>query len=281
MNTQILRKAHLFALVAFVLLGVVVTATSTSYNNSQNQNENKNSSQQNKNSSQRNKNMVSKDNMNSNSSANQNVNDNTSAATSNQNTAVTAEGARVSASAVSSDDRKFMTTAAASGRKEVELSRLAAERATDPAVKQFAQRMVEEHSQANEQLMLMASKKGITLPNRRDAKTQSTLTRMQKLSGADFDRAYMKEAGVSEHEKAVKLFEEQSQHGTDADTRAFAAKLLPGIQEHLRMAREMSGTTSTDSNTNSNSNASGDVKSNMNRNANKNMNSNENKPPNP
>jgi putative membrane protein len=271
-NTQILKKAHLVALVAFVLLGVVVTASSTSYNSSQNQNENKNSSQQNKNSSQRNKNMVSNDNMNSNSNASQNVNENANAATSNQNTGTAAEGARVGASALSSDDRKFMTTAAMSGRKEVELSRLATERATDPAVKQFAQRMVEEHTRANEELMLMASKKGITLPNRRDAKLQSTLTRMQKLSGADFDRAYLKEAGVSEHEKAVKLFEDQSQHGTDADTRAFAAKLLPGIQEHLSVARQLSGT-ATDSNTNSNSN--------VNSNANKNMNSNANTPPNP
>jgi predicted outer membrane protein len=95
---------------------------------------------------------------------------------------------------------------------------------------------------------------------------------MQKLSGADFDRAYLKEAGVSEHEKAVKLFEEESQRGNDPDTRAFAGKLLPGIQEHLRIAREVSGTT-TDSNMNNNSN--------VNSNANKNMNSNANTPPNP
>jgi putative membrane protein len=57
---------------------------------------------------------------------------------------------------------------------------------------------------------------------------------MQKLLGADFDRAYLKEAGASEHEKAVKLFEHESQRGTGADLRAFAAKLLPGIQEHLQ-----------------------------------------------
>lgn len=145
---------------------------------------------------------------------------------------------------ISGSDRKFMMEAAVGGMKEVELGRLAAQKATNPELKQFAEKMVEEHSKVNDELKSLAAAKGVTLPSAPDARLQSTLTKMQNLSGAEFDRAYLKEAGVKEHEKAEKLFRDQSSRGKDPEARAFAAKVLPAVQHHLTEARGLESSVS-------------------------------------
>ncbi|HEV2704724.1 MAG TPA: DUF4142 domain-containing protein [Pyrinomonadaceae bacterium] len=141
--------------------------------------------------------------------------------------------------ALASDDRKFLMTAAMSGMKEVELSRMATTRASSEEVRRFAQQMVDEHTRSNQELMQLAASKGITLPTAPDAKLQSMLTRMGAMSGAQFDRAYLREAGVKEHRNAAKLFERESTRGRDADLTAFASRLLPAIRSHLSMAESM------------------------------------------
>ena len=81
------------------------------------------------------------------------------------------------------------------------------------------------------------------------------MTNLSNLSGAEFDKAYAK-LMVSSHKKKVSAFEKQSKDGTDAELKAFAAKTLPGVQEHLQMARALTGTAgSAGSNTNTNSNS--------------------------
>jgi putative membrane protein len=144
--------------------------------------------------------------------------------------------------ALSSTDRKFMMEAAAGGLAEVAMGRLATEHASSDAVKQYAQHMIDDHTKANDELMQLASTKGVTLPTGPDAKHQAMMTRMQGLSGAAFDREYIKNSGVKDHENMEKLFMKESTGAKDADTKAFAAKTLPTVQEHLRMAREMNGT---------------------------------------
>jgi putative membrane protein len=141
--------------------------------------------------------------------------------------------------ALSSMDRNFMTEAAAGGMAEVAMGRLALEHASSDAVKQYAQHMVDDHTKANEELMQLASTKGVTLPTGPDAKHQAMMTKMQAMSGAAFDREYVKNSGVKDHEKMEKLFQKESTGAKDADAKAFAAKTLPTVQEHLRMAREM------------------------------------------
>ncbi|HEY0083239.1 MAG TPA: DUF4142 domain-containing protein [Pyrinomonadaceae bacterium] len=138
-------------------------------------------------------------------------------------------------------DREFMMRAVMSGVKEVELSRLAATRATREDLREFAQRMVEEHTAKNAELMQLAAAKGLTLSGTPDTQLRSMLTRLGALSSAEFDRAYLKEAGVKEHRNAVKLFERASTRAVDADVRSFAAATLPAIRMHLSMAETMSG----------------------------------------
>jgi putative membrane protein len=95
--------------------------------------------------------------------------------------------------ALNPDDRSFLEKAAVGGKSEVELGQLALEKAQSEDVKQFGQRMVTDHSQANSQLMGLADKMSLTLPTALDRENQSKKDRLAKLSGAKFDKEYMNE----------------------------------------------------------------------------------------
>lgn len=142
---------------------------------------------------------------------------------------------------LSSMDKKFMMEAAAGGMAEVEMARMAVDKASSDDVKKYAQQMIDDHTKASAELMQVASTKGVTLPTGPDAKHMALMEKLRNMSGADFDRMYIKEAGVNDHSKMEKLFQKESTGGKDADTRAFAAKTLPTVQMHLKMARDMSG----------------------------------------
>ena len=134
------------------------------------------------------------------------------------------------------DSATFATDAAQGGMAEVEMGRLASERGTDPAVKEFGARMMADHSKANGELKSLAAKKGMQLPGDMNSSQKSELDKLAKLSGADFDKEYMSTM-VSDHQTDVKEFETQSKNGNDADIKAFAGKTLPTLQEHLQMAQ--------------------------------------------
>lgn len=134
------------------------------------------------------------------------------------------------------DSATFATDAAQGGMAEVEMGRLAAQRAADPAVKAFGQRMVADHSKANEELKSLAARKGLRLPPEMNSDQKSELDKLSKLSGAEFDKEYMSTM-LSDHQTDVKEFEAQSKDGNDADIKSFAGKTLPTLQQHLEMAR--------------------------------------------
>jgi Predicted outer membrane protein len=183
---------------------------------------------------------------------------------------------------LNSDDRKFIMEAAHGGMMEVKLGHLAADKATNADVKQFGQRMVDDHSKANSELMALASQKGVTLPAMSDtammnSSSQSTdqatatsqamdqqstadtaatkerharvdtgamlkdgkeMNKLSGLSGDAFDREYVNMM-VKDHEKDVKEFETASMKAKDLDVRAFAAKTLPTLREHLQQVRDI------------------------------------------
>jgi putative membrane protein len=132
-------------------------------------------------------------------------------------------------------DNTFVNKAANGGMAEVKLGTLATQKAANADVKAFGQRMVDDHSKANDELKQLASQKGITLPTNIDAKEQAKYDRLSKLSGAEFDREYMKEM-VSDHHTDVSEFRHESQSGSDPDVKAWAAKTLPTLEQHLQMA---------------------------------------------
>jgi putative membrane protein len=134
-------------------------------------------------------------------------------------------------------DQTFVTKAAAGGIAEVELGKLAQEKGTSDQVKSFGQRMVTDHSKANDELKTLAQNKNITLPTEMDAHDKAAHDRLAKLSGAAFDRAYM-QAMLTDHRKVVNEFRHESTAGQDPDIKSFAAKTLPTIEEHVKLAQE-------------------------------------------
>jgi putative membrane protein len=133
-------------------------------------------------------------------------------------------------------DTDFMTKAALGGMAEVELGKLAATKAQSAEVKQFAQKMVAEHTKANDELKALAGEKNFSMPVRLDAKHQAVMDKLNGLSGADFDKAYV-EAMVADHEETVATFKSEADGGKDADVKAWAGKTLPNLQMHLDMIK--------------------------------------------
>ena len=137
--------------------------------------------------------------------------------------------------AVPAPDRTFVEKAAAGGAAEVEGGKLAEQRATNDKVKQFGARMVQDHSKANDELKQIAAGKGLQLPSSPDAHHHQEMAKLQRLSGAEFDRAYMDHM-VKDHKQDVAEFKKQADSGKDPQIKAFAAKTLPTLQEHLKLA---------------------------------------------
>ena len=133
-------------------------------------------------------------------------------------------------------DKAFVEKAAVGGMAEVRMGKMAQQKGSSDQVKQFGARMVDDHSKANDELKKIASSKGITLPTDLDAKHKSKMEKMQKLSGAQFDRAYMDDK-VADHKQDVAEFRKEANSGKDSDIKAFAAKTLPTLEDHLKMAQ--------------------------------------------
>ena len=140
---------------------------------------------------------------------------------------------------LSGDDRTFAMKAAQGGLMEVEAGKAAQSKAQSDAVKQFAQRMVTDHSKANDELMSLAKSKSLDLPSALDKSHAAHMDKLNKASGAAFDREYMKHM-VDDHQKAVADFEKQSKNGKDADLKKWAGSKLPTLKEHLKLAQDTS-----------------------------------------
>ena len=151
------------------------------------------------------------------------------------------QGTQQSSSKLSSSDRKFLMEAAQGGLLEVEAGRLAAQQASSDEVKQFAQQLVKDHTDANEKLMQIAQDKGVQLPKQLDSKHKQQLDKLSKLKGEQFDRAYMEQIGHKDHKKDIQAFEKQARQGKDPELRTFAEETLPVLQKHLSMAQKVKG----------------------------------------
>jgi putative membrane protein len=149
--------------------------------------------------------------------------------------AQTKSGASMKAGATA--DEAFAKEAAIGGILEVDLGNLAKQNAANADVKQFGDRMVTDHSKANDELKQWASSHNVTLPADLDAKHKAVMDRLSKLNGAAFDKAYMKNM-VSDHKEDVAKFKKESTSGKNADLKAWAGKTLPTLQDHLKMAED-------------------------------------------
>lgn len=142
-------------------------------------------------------------------------------------------------SKLSAKDQAFVKKAAQGGLEEVELGQMVAQKAQSQDVKDFAQRMVTDHTKANDELKSLAQQKGVTVPTTLSPEGKALKARLEKLSGTQLDEAYMRNM-VKDHTKDVNEFEQESNNGKDSAVKAWAGQTLPTLQDHLKEAKQIS-----------------------------------------
>jgi putative membrane protein len=143
-----------------------------------------------------------------------------------------------STTANATSDQKFMEDAIKGNRAEVTLGKMVASKTKDPNVKQFAQMMVKDHTQALSQLQQLAQQKNIAVPDGMPDDAQQLQSKLQGESGKQFDKDYM-DGMVQDHQKDVQEFQEQAQKAKDPDVKQLASQLLPTLQQHLDKAQQI------------------------------------------
>lgn len=134
-------------------------------------------------------------------------------------------------------DARFVHQAAEGGMLEVELGKLAVQKASNEKVKEFGQRMIDDHTKANDQLKSVAAKDNITLPSELNARQRAMVDRFSKMTGTEFDRAYVRDM-VRDHQNDITDFEREANGGTNPDLKNFAGSTLPTLREHLQLAKD-------------------------------------------
>ena len=137
-------------------------------------------------------------------------------------------------------DQEFVKKAAGSGLFEVREGQLALSMASSPDVRQFAQRIVNDHTRANQELLALVSRKGWTMPRAMSNEEVDMFNRLARVQRAEFDKSYVDQQ-TKAHEQAVELFDRASKECQDPDLKAWAAKTLPTLREHLELARKIAG----------------------------------------
>jgi putative membrane protein len=142
---------------------------------------------------------------------------------------------------LTAEETQFMKDAAQSGMAEVKMGELASSNGESQQVKAFAQKLVTDHGKVNAELKQLATRKGATLPDAVSEQQKTMLQHLSGLKGSEFDSAF-KQHAVQGHQKSVDKFKTASEKATDVDLKAFAAKTLPTLQQHLALAKQLSAT---------------------------------------
>jgi putative membrane protein len=137
-----------------------------------------------------------------------------------------------------SNDAKFIEKMAGDGTAEVELGKLAEQKSSNPQVKTFAQRLVSDHSKANQQLMSIAQRDSVSPPKSADKEHSALQARLAKLNGQAFDRAFV-QAQVEDHQKDIQYLQQQARAVQDPNLKSFIQQTLPVMQQHLQMAEQI------------------------------------------
>ena len=145
--------------------------------------------------------------------------------------------AAASGKSVSAADKRMMMELAQANIAEIVTAKLAQNQTKNPEVLAFAKKMIDDHTQASNELSQLAQSKGVTLPQKPDSKHQAMAKKLAKASDQQFDKQYMANAGVADHRSTIALLKRIQTKATDPDLKALAAKLLPTVEEHLTMAQ--------------------------------------------
>jgi putative membrane protein len=149
--------------------------------------------------------------------------------------------ASASAKAVSKADQNLMREIAQSNLAEIETGKIALSQSKNEQVRNFAQKMIDDHTQAQKELEQLAQTKGVTLPTEPDRKHQAAAKKLSALEADKFDKQYIAQGGLSDHRNTHRLLERAQNRARDPDLKALATKMTPIVSQHLTMAQEVSG----------------------------------------
>jgi len=159
-------------------------------------------------------------------------------------TRTTGTGGTVGTTGDINADRGFLEEQLAMGTAEVELGRLAQERAQHADVKEFGAMMVRDHQMAADELRPIASKVTTGQPPAATADYgdhKELMEDLSKLSGLEFDRKYIEEM-INDHQEGVDDLQDKSENAANPDVKQWAAKRLPAMRQHLERARSIKET---------------------------------------
>ena len=144
-------------------------------------------------------------------------------------------------------DQNIMREMAMSNLAEIETGKIALSQSKNDQVRNFAQKMIDDHQQAQKDLEQLAQAKGVTLPTEPDNKHKAAAKKLSALEGDKFDKQYMKQGGLSDHRNTHRLLQRAQTRATDPDLKALAAKMEPIVSQHLTMAQDVSSAKSSTS----------------------------------
>jgi len=153
--------------------------------------------------------------------------------------AADAPGATMGGRAVSANDVEFVSTVASAGTLEIEASRVALQKTRSPAVRNFAQKMVDDHSKVGAELRALNVASSVSNIAAMNPKHGDQLRKLKDLQGRDFDREYAAQIGVAAHQDAVQAFQKAADSAIDPQIRTLAQAKLPELREHLKMAETL------------------------------------------
>jgi putative membrane protein len=147
---------------------------------------------------------------------------------------------RPPADTLSAADQTFITNAAAANFAEIETAKMMEQKSKDPGVKDFAKRMVTDHTQASQSLASVAQMVGVTLPATLRADDRAQQDELKKLSGAKLNKTYLRDE-LGGHKQVISAFESEIEHGQDQAAKNYASQTLPTLQDHIRIAEDVAG----------------------------------------
>lgn len=143
------------------------------------------------------------------------------------------------ADSLSKSDQKLMNDLAVANMAEIETGKMALHKTQSERVKSFAQQMVDDHTKGLEEVRKVAAARNFALPTELDAKHKALAAKLDKMSGENFDRSYMEQAGVKAHQEAHQLVSKAQSSAKDSEVKALASRLQPTIHQHLNNAEQL------------------------------------------
>lgn len=144
------------------------------------------------------------------------------------------------ASSLSQEDRDMIEDLAEANLAEIETGQLALSKSQNPRVREYAQKMIDDHGMAQQELQQMAQAKGMTLPQKTDLAHRTVSGALRLLSGETFESQYINRVGLDDHQRTVELLQKTQNQARDTELKALAGRMLPVVQDHLDMARQIS-----------------------------------------